>query len=495
MSHPNKLSTDVLVVGAGPSGLTLAAELRLQGLSVIIIDREVNATEESRALGLTIGALEHLLSRGQIEKFGELRGRDTVHFAGFPLSIQEIATDLLPAVEIPQYVTEAVLNAWLEEVGGVVNRGWELVDFSQDTDKVLSILSDDRQNSIEVTSKFIVGCDGAKSTVRSKAGLDFKVSTPSIQMLLGDFLETDLPDNPFGKRTSRGMVMSGPVGDGAVRVIVAEFGAPLLERGKSLSGEEISSAYERVLGERFEWDSLHWGSSFTDASGMAEQFVKGRVVIIGDAAHIHLPAGGQGMNVSILDAANLGWRLAQAVKTHSRVPLQAFELERKEAAMELLNNTRAQGQLFLRGVEIDPLREVVAKLLEEPLSARNLARSVSSVNLRHNFEYAFKDEAVGRRALSGVFPELPWETKRSGLQKTGQWLYISTQDPDDECELVLDRFNIPQLKTSSICCETEKEQVNRNAILLRPDGVIAWTDQSDISLEMAFTYWSTKNTH
>ncbi|WP_418908750.1 FAD-dependent monooxygenase [Glutamicibacter endophyticus] len=495
MSRLNKLSTDVLVVGAGPSGLALAAELRVQGLSVIIIDRAEKAMKESRALGLTIGALEHLLSRGQIEKFGDLRGRDAVHFAGFPLSTEGITSDLSPAIEIPQYRTEEVLNKWLEELGGSVTRGWELIEFSQDEDHVISVLSDGGQDPIEVTSKFIVGCDGAKSAVRAKAGLDFKVSTPSVQMLLGDFLETDLPDNPFGKRTDRGMVMSGPIGNGAVRVIVAEFGAPLLERGKNLSGEEITAAYKRVLGEEFTWGSLHWGSSFTDASGMAEQLVKGRVALIGDAAHVHLPAGGQGMNVSILDAANLGWRLALATQTDSLFPLQDFEEERQQVAKELITNTQAQGQLFLRGAEVDSLRKVIADFLKEPYSARNLARSVSSLDSYRAFEYSPNDEAIGRRALSGVFPGIPNEIKRSGLQKGGQWVFVTTREPDHEQKLTLEQFGISEFSTSSISCETEKDQVNRNAVLLRPDGVIAWTDESEITLDAAFTYWTNRNNH
>lgn len=489
MPHSNKLSTDVLVVGAGPSGLTLAAELKLRGISVVVVDREVGPTKESRALGLTIGALEYLLTRGQIGKFGQLRGRDQVHFAGLPLSTKGIASDLLPAIEIPQFRTEAVLTAWLEELGGSVIRGQELVSFSQSDGGVVSTLTDNGQGQTEVMSKFIVGCDGSKSTVRSIAGLDFDVSKPSVQMLLGDFLGSDLSDNPFGKRTDRGMVMSGPIGNGAVRVIVAEFGAPLLERGKNMTGEEIADAYERVLGERFAWKSLHWGSSFTDASGLADSLVNDRAILIGDAAHIHLPAGGQGMNVSILDAAGLGWRLAQAVRDDSPELLRTFDVERSAAARALITNTQAQGQLFLRGAEVDPLREMFATFLEEPRSARKLARAVSSVDVKHTFDYAPDDNTIGWQALSGSFPGLTEEEKTAGLQKDGGWLFVSNSGPNANESVLFAGAGVRCLKTDAILLETGQEQQDRSAVLLRPDGVVAWTDRSKASIDVVLRHW------
>ncbi len=490
MQYQRKLSADVLVVGAGPSGLSLAAELKLRGISVVLVDRERRPTPESRALGLTIGALEYLLSRGQIGKFGELRVRDQVHFAGFPLSTAAIPTDLLPAIEVPQFRTEEILTAWLEEVGGSITRGQELIDFSQVDDGVVSLLADDDEARTEVKSKFIVGCDGSKSTVRSIAGLDFEISKPSVQMLLGDFLDSDLYDNPFGKRNERGMVMSGPIGDGAVRVIVAEFGAPLLERGKMLTGEEIADAYERVLGERFTWKALHWGSSFTDASGLAESLVDRRAILIGDAAHIHLPAGGQGMNVSILDAAALGWRLAQAVRHDSPDLLGTFDEERLTAARALITNTQAQGQLFLRGAEVDSLREVFATLLDEPRSAAKLARAVSSIDVKYVFDYADDDDAIGWRALSGSFPELTRDEKTSGLQRSGEWLFVSNDGPDPEQSALLTGADVRCLETSAILLETGQGQQDHRAVLLRPDGVVAWTDRSKASIDAVLRYWA-----
>lgn len=494
MQNVKKPSADVLVVGAGPSGLALAAELQLHGISVAVVDREGGPTKESRALGLTIGALEYLLARGQIGRFGPLRGRDQVHFAGFPLSTEGISSDLSPAIEIPQFRTEAVLTAWLEELGGSVNRGRALVDFSQNEGGVVSVLTDSEGGHTEVTSKFIVGCDGSKSTVRSIADLDFEISKPSVQMLLGDFLESDLSDNPFGKRTDRGMVMSGPIGNGTVRVIVAEFGAPLLERGNSLTGDEIADAYERVLGERFTWTSLHWGSSFTDASGLADSLVNERAILIGDAAHIHLPAGGQGMNVSILDAAGLGWRLAQAVRSDSPGLLQTFNAERTAAARALITNTQAQGQLFLRGAEVDSLREVFGTFLEEPRIARKLARAVSSVDVKYGFDYAPDDDAIGWQALSGSFPALTWKAKAAGLQKDGEWLFVSNGEPDTSQSDLLARAAVRCIETNAILLETEREKQDRRAVLLRPDGVVAWTDRSKVSIDVVLSHWAIGST-
>ena len=482
-------STDVLIVGAGPAGSTLAAELQLRNVQTIVVDRAEQATTESRALGLTIGCLEYFLMRGQLGRLGKLQERNQVHFAGFPLVVEGISSRLSPATEIPQYVTERVLSDWLLELGGSVSRGWELVDFTQDDGRVVSELVSSRGETRSITSSYIVGCDGSSSRVRSIANLGFEVSKPSVQMILGDFVGTDLPDNPFGQRNARGMVMSGPLGNGAMRVIVAEFGAPLFDRGARLTGAEIGDAYKRVLGSAFNWQSLLWGSSFTDASGSAEKLIANRAIIIGDSAHVHLPAGGQGMNVSILDAAHLGWRLADAVQDGSSAILGSFEEERLLAARSLIMNTQAQGQLFLRGTEVEALREVFARLLAADTSRRKLARDVSSIGLRYEFGYAHDDDAVGRPALSGYFPSIPWEETRAGLLKSAQWLYVSKPDFDSSALKNLQNVDLQRLETHDIRCDTDSETQERNAVLVRPDGIVAWTDVSRVSMDQALNYW------
>lgn len=476
-------AADVLIVGAGPAGLTLAAELLLNDVGVRIIDARESPGAESRAIGLTIGALEHLLRRGQYQRLQVGKTRNEVHFAGFPISTSEIPSKLAPAVDIPQHQTEALLLAWVEELGGRVERGFRLTGLDQHETTVTCTVADPAGGSHELSARYVAGCDGSKSAVRSLVGLKFDTSEPSIQMLLGDFVGTDLPTNPFGERNHRGMVMSGPIGDGSVRVIAAEFGRPFGEHGAAVSADEIANSYARIVGSDFTWDTLRWGSSFTDASGVATRLVDGRVIILGDAARTHLPAGGQGMNSAILDAACLGWHLSTALKHASIEPLQQFEAERLAASRALVSNTQAQGQLFLRGQEVDALRDVFGRLLYASGDRNTLAREVSSVGVRYEPPYDCADPAIGLPFLSGHLPEHPWTQLLAGLQKHGGWLYIHTPSADRSTVQQAVTAGIRTLETSrlqvdELISHTFTTAADRDSALIRPDGVIAWTSLS-----------------
>ncbi|MEB4613755.1 FAD-dependent monooxygenase [Leucobacter sp. M11] len=485
---------DVLIVGAGPAGLTLAAELLLNGVSVRIIDARESPMSESRAIGLTIGALEHLLRRGQYGQLQVGSTRQEVHFGGFPMSTAGLPTRLEPAIDIPQHRTEAALLHWVEELGGRVERGSRLTGLDQDDTSVTCTVSDSAGVSRQISARYVAGCDGSKSAVRSFAGLNFDTTAPSIQMLLGDFVDTDLPTNPFGKRNHRGMVMSGPIGDGAVRVIAAEFGRPFREHGAAVSADEIMSSYTRIVGSGFIWGSLRWGSSFTDATGVASRLVAGRIVILGDAARRHLPAGGQGMNSAILDAACLGWHLSRALNLASNEPLQQFEDERLAASRALVINTQAQGQLFLRGQEVDALRDVFGRLLQASGGHHTLVRDVSSIGVRYEFADDGTDFAVGLPLLSGHLPRRPWTQLLDGLQKHGGWLYIHTPGADPSTVRAAETCGIPSLEASllqvdELISHTFMPAANRDSALIRPDGVIAWTSLSDKSLSEVFEYY------
>lgn len=479
---------DVLIVGAGPAGLTLATELLLNDVSVRIIDARATSISESRAIGLSIGALEHFLRRGQYERLHVGGTREQVHFAGFPLSTAEIATRLDPAIDIPQHQTESALREWIEELGGHIERNCRLTGIDQEDGSVACDVSDAAGVTHKLRARYVAGCDGSKSTVRSLAGLNFDTSTPSIRMLLGDFTGTNLPTAPFGKRNHRGMVMSGPIGDGAVRVIAAEFGRTIGKYEESVSAEDVASAYAHVVGSGFTWDTLRWASSFTDSTGLASRLVDGRIIILGDAARRHLPAGGQGMNNAILDAACLGWHLSRALSLESADPLRQFEDERLAASRALITNTQAQGQLFLRGRDVDALREVFGQLLHASEDRNTLARDVSSIGVRYESTENASDLAVGLPLLSDHLPEHPWGDLLDGIQTHGEWLYIHTSGAAPSTLRLAETAGIHTLKTNLLQVDELNTHaftsgVNRNSALIRPDGVIAWTNLSDTSFQ------------
>lgn len=477
----------VLVVGAGPSGLMLSAELAVAGTIPLLVDALPEPTRQSRALGFTVRTLEIFEQRGISARFGGLATQEAVHFAGLLIEGRHLSSTFRPASQYPQSRTEETLSGWANDLGVAVQRPWRLVAVEPVGSKYACHLEGPHGSHVVVT-RFVVGCDGARSRVRDFMEIDSQRTEASVQMLLGDVRGSNLPDRPFGVKHRSGMVMSAPLGDGCERLIVSDLSRDLGAQGVPVTFEEVAASYENVAGNTLVAQDCVWASSFTDASSLVDSYRVGGMILVGDSAHTHLPAGGQGMNVSIQDAVNLGWKLAGVAQ--DRLPdevLDTYETERRPVARNLLTNAAAQGQLFLRGPEIDPLREVLAGLLTIPDVATRLGDSVSGLDVRYELE-GHDNDLIGSRVPPGVM-QLPDGSDGIAAASSGPALLMLASDTALEDEAAhwkpLLRVTTARVNRPEVDCD----MAVAHAVLVRPDGHIAWVGSDPLDLRQQLTTW------
>ncbi|MFC6067905.1 FAD-dependent monooxygenase [Streptomyces ochraceiscleroticus] len=482
----------VIVVGAGPAGLMLAGELRLAGVDVIVLERLPERTGESRGLGFTARTMEIFDQRGLLPRFGDIETSNVGHFGGLPVDFAVLEGAHQAAKTIPQSQTEAVLEAWVGELGTDLRRGHELVSFVDKGDAVEVTVRTPGGDTQTLRTGYLVGCDGGRSTVRKAAGFDFPGTASTLEMFLADVKGLDLDPRMIGETFDGGMVMVGPLPGGITRLILCERGTPPQRRTSAPSYEEIVAGWKRVTGQDISHGEPVWVSSFGDATRQVTEYRRGRVVLAGDAAHIHLPAGGQGMNTSIQDAVNLGWKLAAVVQ--GRAPealLDTYHEERHAVGRRLLMNTRAQGLLFLSGAEIQPLRDVLNELIGYEDVSRHLAAMVSGLEIRYETSGG-THPLLGRR-----MPDL--ELTRPDGRTTGSTALLHSGRG-----VLLDLADNPVLRgraagwsdrvdivTATADPAEGSDLAGTTAVLVRPDGYVAWAapgshDDLPMSLERWF---------
>ncbi|WP_424217516.1 FAD-dependent monooxygenase (plasmid) [Streptomyces sp. BI20] len=484
------MDTAVIVAGAGPAGLTLAAELRLAGAEVLVLERLPEPTGESRGLGLSARTLEILDERGLLERFAPLETGTRAHFGGVPLDLGVLPGKPRAATAVPQSVTEEHLAAHALALGVDIRRGHELLALDQDEDGVtVTVRGPDGEH--ELRAGWLVGCDGGRSTVRKAAGFDFPGTEATCEMYLADLTGLDLAPRTIGQTVPGGMVMVGPLPGGVTRVVVCERGTPPRRRTTPPPFGEIAAAFERLTGEDISHATPLWTSAFGDAARQVTEYRRGRVLLAGDAAHIHLPAGGQGMNTGIQDAVNLGWKLAATVAGHAPPGLlDSYHEERHPVAARVLTNTRAQGQLILGGADAAPLREVLGELAAHDEVARHLAAMISGLDIRH-------DVGSGPHPLLGRrLPALPLlvrgaETTARALLRRGHGVLIDLADnPRLRARAAgwTDRVDLVTAEAPELPADTGL--AGTTALLLRPDGHVAWAAPgSHHDLPMALSRW------
>jgi 2-polyprenyl-6-methoxyphenol hydroxylase-like FAD-dependent oxidoreductase len=380
----NSFDTDVVIVGAGPTGLMLAGELRLNGVSVTVLDKLPEPMQFSRALGFSARTIEEFAQRGLTARFGEVGVIPAGHFGGVPLDYQVVEGGSYGARGIPQSRTEAVLGGWASELGARVRRGVEVTGLEAGPEAV-RVRGTGPDGDVELTARYVVGCDGARSTVRELAGIGFPGTEPVIELRFADVEGVRLRPRFSGERVPGGMVMVIPIGPERSRIIYFDAAAPLRPAGREITFAEVREAFERLSGEDLSRARPLWVSSTTDVSRQATSYRAGRVLVAGDAAHIHLPIGAQGMSAGVQDAVNLGWKLALQIKGLApQGLLDTYHSERHPVGARILTNTLAQRTLYLGGDDIAPLREVFAELVGAHESVRrHLVGMVTGLDIRH----------------------------------------------------------------------------------------------------------------
>jgi 3-(3-hydroxy-phenyl)propionate hydroxylase len=476
----------VVIAGGGPTGLMLAGELALAGIDVAIVERRVSQELIGvRAGGLHSRTIEVLDQRGISDRFlkqgqvGQVAG-----FAWIRLDISDFPTRHNYGLALRQNQIERILAAWVGELAVPVYRGREVTGFAQDESGVDVALSGGQG----LRADYLVGCDGGRSLIRKTAGIAFSGWDSTISNLIAEVQMTEEP--PFGlRRDARGIhSLSKVEGGQAVGVLVTEQRAG---RTDEPTMSDLSETLISVYGTDFGLHSPTFISRFTDATRQAESYRNGRVLLAGDAAHVHYPVGGQGLNIGVQDAVNLGWKLAQVVKkTSSDALLDTYHAERHPVAAAVLRNTMAQVALLRTDDRTNALREIMSDLFGMDQPRRRIAAMMSGLDIRYDF-------GEGHPLLGRRMPDLDLVTSDGPLRvfsllRQARPILLNLAEPGgftitpwaDRVQIIDAKYDGPwELPViGAVAAST--------AVLIRPDGYVAWVgDQTQRGLADALTTW------
>jgi 2-polyprenyl-6-methoxyphenol hydroxylase-like FAD-dependent oxidoreductase len=473
----------VIIAGAGPTGLMLACELRLHGVRTVVLDREAEPTRVVRSLGMHARSIEIMEQRGILGRFLALGIQYPVggFFAAIPkLPPERLETAHPYTLGIPQPRIDRLLAEHAAELGTEIRRGCALVGLDQDDDGVTVELAD----GTRVRSRFLVGCDGGRSAVRKLLGVGFPGEPTTVETLLGE-LEVAAPPETVAavvadvRRTQQRFGV-GPLGDdGAYRVVVPADGLAE-DRSVPPTLEEVRAQLRAVAGTDFGVHSPRWLSRFGNATRQAERYRVGRVLLAGDAAHVHPPMGGQGLNLGVQDAFNLGWKLAAEVGGWAPEGLlDSYETERHAVAADVLDNVRAQAELMSTEPGARAVRRLVSELMGFEDVNRYLTEKIIAVRVRYDvgdtrdgeeghdlLGRRLRDIELGRGHLYGLMHA----GRGLLLDRSGRLSVAGWADRVDHVVDASDELDVP-------------------AVLLRPDGHVVWVGDDQDELRAVLPRW------
>ena len=476
----------VVIAGGGPTGLMLAAELKLAGIDVVVIERRTSQDlDGKRAGGLHSRTIEVLDQRGVAERFlSEGQTHPFVGYAGTFLDISDFPTRHNYILALWQNRIEPILADWVDELGVPILRGREVVGFAQDDTGVEVELSDDTT----IRAEYLVGCDGGRSLVRKTAGIEFAGWDASASYMIA---EVEMDEEPeIGMRPEGGGI--GPVnreeGGGPYGVVLLE---KEVEHTSEPTMEDLSEALIGAYGTDFGVHSPTWISRFTDMTRQATSYREGRVLLAGDAAHVHGPQGGQGLNTGVQDAVNLGWKLAQVVKkTSPESLLDTYHAERHPVGARVLQNTMAQVALARTDERSQALRDTVLDMLGMDEPRTRIAAMISALDI--HYDLGEGHPLLGRRMPDLDLHTADGPTRVFALLHDARPVLLDLGEPGGfDIAPWADRVRLVEAEHDG---EWELPVLGGIdaplAVLIRPDGHVAWTgDLTDSELPRALTTW------
>jgi 2-polyprenyl-6-methoxyphenol hydroxylase-like FAD-dependent oxidoreductase len=487
----------VVIAGGGPTGLMLAGELALAGVDVAVVERRTSQDlPGSRAGGLHSRTIEILDQRGIADRFlSEGQVAQVGQFSGVPLDISEFPTRHPYSLGLWQNHIERILAGWVAELAVTIHRGREVTGFAQDETGVEVELSE----GPALRAEYLVGCDGGRSLVRKAAGIEFPGWDPTTSSLIA---EVELAEEPeWGVRHDA----AGTHGLGRVEyeirdgeVVYADSGpvrAMVTEQRVGATAEptlrDLSEALVAVYGTDYGVHSPTWISRFTDMTRQAAAYRAGRVLLAGDAAHVHAPDGGQGLQLGVQDAVNLGWKLAQVVdRTSPEALLDTYHAERHPVAARVLRTTMAHVALRRPDERTEALRETIAELLGADEPRRRFAATKCGLDIHY-------DLGEGHPLLGRRMPDLDLVTAEGPLRvfellHAARPVLLNLGEPGgfdiapwaDRVQMI-DAKHVGAWELPVLGAVTAPA-----AVLIRPDGYVAWVgDLTQPGLLKALTTW------
>jgi len=476
----------VVIAGGGPTGLMLAGELALAGIEVAVIERRASQDLAGlRAGGLHIRTIEMLDQRGIADRFisqGQVLRR--APFAGTTLDISDLPTRHSYFLALWQIHIERILADWVGELAVRIYRGREVTGLAQDDTGVEVELSDGES----MRAKYLVGCDGGRSLVRKKAGVDFPGWDASTSYLIAEIETAEEPEWGI-RRGKQGINAIAKLEDGKrARVVLNE---PQLSHPDEPNLRDVREALIALYGTDYGLHSATYVSRFTDMARQAASYRKGRVLLAGDAAHVHSPVGGQGLNIGVQDAVNLGWKLAQVV--HGTSPeslLDTYHAERHPVGARLLRNTMALGAIERNDDRIGALREMMCELWQMDGQRKQYFAMMSGLDVHYNF-------GEGHPLLGRRMPDFDLVTADGPLRlfsvlHSARPVFLNLGEPANfDIAPWADRVQAIDAKYAGKWDLPAMGAIEApTAVLVRPDGYVAWVgDQSQRGLADALTTW------
>ncbi len=477
----------VVIAGAGPVGLFLASELSLAGISVLVLERLADPRTPLKAnfmggRGVNLPSVEAFYRRGMLDDLraaalawidvGQQQGirtptfRFAGHFAGIPLDANKIDFADDPYVlRGPSFAgalvsleaLEALLTRRAIQLGAEIRYGLPLTSYTQNEQGVIVQAGDET-----FEAQWLVACDGGRSTVRKLAGFEFVGTDPE---LTGTIATVDLADPekllPGWNLNPRGLYVNGP---GPGRIGIVEFDGAPAGRDTAVTLDDVQGALRRVSGTDVTITALHIATRYTDHARQATTYRDGRVLLAGDAAHVHSPFGGQGLNLGVGDAMNLGWKLAAAIQGWAPEGLlDSYTTERHPIAAWVLDWTRAQIAVMRPTPHAQAMQSVVRDLIDTPTGASYFAQKIAGTWLR--YDLPGDHPLIGRSA-----PDFEFEdgTRLGTLLQGGK-------------PVLLDFRN---------AVVKPKDSLGLTAVVIRPDGFVAWATDTETTSETVAEQWA-----